>query len=276
VSLPTVGTRATLTAVAILTTPDQTSISYTDPGGDGPPVLLVHGITERSETWEPVVERLRDDHRVITMDLRGHGRSGTSDRYDLEAMAGDVVAVMDELEVLGRTHLVGHSLGGAVVSAVGAAAPVASVVNVDQSLQLGAFKAQLTEVEPMLRDPDTFGAVIVGVFEQMVGPLLDPDSRTRLSTLRQADQDVVLGVWDLLFSMDEAEIDAVVAAALAGYRERPVPYLSLFGIDPGPGYGEWLAGFIAGAEVELWSDHGHYPHLVDPDRFVDRLRSFWA
>jgi pimeloyl-ACP methyl ester carboxylesterase len=63
---------------------------------------------------------------------------------------------------------------------------------------------------------------------------------------------------------------------LAGYADHPTPYLALFGIDPGPGYAEWLARRVPGAVVETWEDHGHYPHLVDPDRFVDRIVAFWA
>ena len=262
--------------MAQLLTSDDTAISYTDHGGDGRPVLLVHGITERAATWDPVVAQLQEDCRVITMDLRGHGASGKAERYDLEAMAGDVVAVAGELDLLGRVHLVGHSLGGAVVTAVGAAAPVASVVDVDQSLQLGSFKAQLAGVEPMLRDSTSFPSVIEGIFAELAGTILSAEERARIGALRQADQEVVLGVWELLFSMSEAEIEQVVASALAGYADRSVPYLALFGVDPGPDYEPWLSNFIAGAEVELWADHGHYPHLVDPARFAARLRSFWA
>lgn len=262
--------------MATLTTADQTTIAYTDHGGTGPAVLLVHGITECAQCWDPVVELLRPDHRVVTMDLRGHGASGTADRYDLEAMAGDVVAVLQELDLIGTAHIVGHSLGGVVVSAVGAAVDVASIVNVDQGLQLGAFKAQLAEVEPMLRDPDSFPAVIEGLFAQMAGTVISTDDMARVNALRRADQNVVLGVWELIFSMSEAEIEDVVSSALAGFAGRSIPYLSLFGIDPGPEYGDWLSGFISGATVELWADNGHYPHLVDPARFVERLRTFWG
>jgi len=67
----------------------------------------------------------------------------------------------------------------------------------------------------------------------------------------------------------------VVEGALAGYADSSTPYLSLFGVDPGPDYQQWLSGFIANSSIELWPEHGHYPHLVDPDRFVTRLREFW-
>lgn len=255
---------------------DGTAIEYDDhPGGSGTPVLLVHGITENATSWDPLIDRLTPGRRVVAMDLRGHGRSGTAAHYDLEAMAGDVAAVSMSLG-LDRPHLVGHSLGGIVVSAVGAALPVSSVVNVDQSLQLDGFKEQLMPFETQLRDPETFPLVIGGIFEMMVGDKLAPAEIARISAARRPDQDVVLGVWELILSAPAEEIASVVDEALAGYSGVDVAYLALFGIDPGEGYGDWLAGHIDGAITEVWPDHGHYPHLVDPDRFVERLDAFWA
>ncbi|MEO0492205.1 MAG: alpha/beta fold hydrolase [Actinomycetota bacterium] len=259
-----------------VTAGDGTTIAYADHGGEGPPTLLVHGITERAEAWAPIVDRLVDDHRVYTMDLRGHGASGLALDYGLEAMAGDVVAVMETLGILGECRLVGHSLGGMVVTAVGAVAPVASIVNVDQSLKLGSFKAQLADFESMLRDPETFPAVIEGLFALLGGEKIDPAEMARVNALRGPKQDVVLGVWELVFSLPEDEINAVVEAALAGYAGNDTPYFTLFGVDPEPGYHEWLNGFVANATTEVWAGHGHYPHLVDPDHFVERLRAFWA
>jgi len=209
------------------------------------------------------------------MDLRGHGESGTAERYDLEAMAGDVIAVASAAEAP-SPNLVGHSLGGAVVSAVGAVAPVNSVVNVDQSLQLGAFKDQLVAAEEALRDPASFAVVIDALFDQLRGPVLSDAEFARLSSNRNADQNVVLGVWEMILTSPAEEITATVEAALSGYAADNTPYLSLFGADPGPEYAAWLAGFISSSQVEVWDDFGHYPHLVDPDRFVDLLRQFWG
>ncbi len=255
------------------TAADGTEIAWSASGAGGSSdVILVHGITESAGSWDPITSRLGVDHRVITMDLRGHGESGDADRYDLEAMAGDVAAVM-AASGSASPHLVGHSLGGAVVSAAGAVLPVASVVNVDQSLQLAGFKAALMPAEPMLRDADTFPAVIAQLFTDMRGSLGDAEF-DRISSLRRGRQEVVLGVWELILTASEEEIAAVVDQALAAYGD--VRYLSLFGIDPGPDYAAWLAGHITNSEVEVWDGAGHYPHLHEPDRFVDRLRSFWS
>lgn len=266
--------------MATATAADGTRIEFddhapTDAPDTATPVILVHGITESAVTWDPLIERLRVDRRVVAMDLRGHGRSGSADRYDLEAMAGDVIAVSTTLG-LDRPHLVGHSLGAAVVSAAGAVLPVSSVVNVDQSLRLDGFKEQLMGFEDQLRDSAAFPLVIQGLFEMMAGDRIEPAEMARINAARRPEQDVVLGVWEMILSMPAEEIAAVVDGALAGYSDLDVAYLSLFGIDPGDGYPAWIASHISGAVTEVWPDHGHYPHLVDPDRFVERLHAFWS
>ncbi len=256
------------------TAADRTPIAWSRTGS-GDPVVLVHGITESAASFDPVTERLATTNEVITLDLRGHGESASAATYDLGAMAGDVAAVVAAAGVE-RPHLVGHSLGGAVVTAAGSALDVASVVDVDQSLQLDSFKTQLVPAEPMLRDPQQYQLVVDAMFETMMGERLSADESARINALRRADHEVVLGVWELLLSEPVESIAATVDAALVGYAGRDVAYLALFGIDPGDGYADWLAERIAHSTVEYWPDHGHYPHLVDPDRFVDRLRAFWT
>jgi len=210
---------------------DGTKIAWSRVG-TGDPVVLVHGITESAASFDPVALRLATDHEVITLDLRGHGESGNAANYDLGAMAGDVLTVVAAAGVT-SPHLVGHSLGGAVVSAAGAAGTVASVLDIDQSLELGAFKDQLMGASDMLRDPAQFRLVLDAMYEAKSGDLLAADECHRLSALRRADQEVVLGVWELLLTQPIEEISATVDAALAAYRGSSTPYLALFGLDPG-------------------------------------------
>lgn len=239
--------------------------------GDGPVVALVHGITESRRMWDPLVAPLIGaGYRVVAVDLRGHGESSRVAPYDLATMAADVGTVL-AAEGADGALVVGHSLGGAVASAYAAGGPCRGVINVDQPLALSAFQQSMSELEPMLRaDLDTFHAAIGALFDQMWGPLADAE-RERMTRLRDADQDVVLGVWDLLFTATADELDATVDE-LAG--AIGVPYLSLHGIDPGPDYAGWLTSRIPTALVEVWPDRGHYPHLVEPDRFVERVVAF--
>ena len=253
---------------------DGTSIAWSR-AGSGPPVVLVHGITESAASFAPITERLASTNEVITLDLRGHGESADASTYDLVSRAGDIGSVIAAAGVE-RPQIVGHSLGGIVATAAGSMLPFAGIVNVDQSLQLEAFKAQLMPAESMLRDPEQYQLVVDAMFETMMGDTLAADEVARVNGLRRADHEVVLGVWELLLTRTEDEIAATVDAALSGYAGNDVPYLALFGIDPGDGYADWLGKRIANSTVEYWTDHGHYPHLVDPDRFVDRLRDFWT
>ena len=243
-------------------------------------LILVHGITESKQSWAPLVEPLSADpvtgqqRTILQVDLRGHGEATRVPPFDLEAMAGDVIAAMTDAGIdPADAVLIGHSLGGTVVTAMASVAAFRGVINVDQPLKLADFKAGLLQLEPMLRgDTDGFVTAIGMVFDSMRGPLPD-DEFARISALRNPEQDVVLGVWDPVLTLSTDELDAMVDAMTTTVASR---YLSLHGIDPGPGYAEWLAGAIPGAVTEVWADQGHYPHLVDPTRFVDRVNAFVA
>ena len=249
------------------TTDDGVDITY-DVTGDGPPVVLVHGLSDSRADWAPIVDRLSSDHRCIALDLRGHGESGDASDYGAIAMAADVAAVVTA-EDLVAPLVIGHSLGGAVVSAYAATAPVAAVVNVDQGLRLSEFADALRPLEASLRGNE-FHETFELVLDSMNGPMMDDDLRAELAThRRRARQDVVLGVWDLIFASTDDELDAVIDMIGSSVT---VPYLSLHGLDPGPDYAEWLSARIPQAEVEHWADHGHYLHLVAPDRFCARVR----
>ena len=237
-----------------------------------PAIVLVHGITENRETWRPIIEALAADHRVLAVDLRGHGASDREPPYDPPRYGGDVA---ETIAAAGLTEplIVGHSLGGVVVTAVPAFCPdVVGVVNVDQPLELGGFRNGLQMIEPMLRGTDEeFAQAIAMVFDGMSGAL-SGDPLERVRAIRRPDRDVVLGTWALILDGEPAELDAALDGLFAGVGDRP--YLSLHGIDPGPAYADWLQTRIPRAVVEVWPDLGHYPMLVEQQRFLERLADF--
>jgi pimeloyl-ACP methyl ester carboxylesterase len=71
---------------------------YYDDTGEGEPTLLcLPGFTNEHTIFEPLVERLSADHRMLVMDLRGHGKSQASDRdFGFAEMAGDAIAVIED------------------------------------------------------------------------------------------------------------------------------------------------------------------------------------
>lgn len=77
----------------------------------GPSLLLVHGLFGASGNWMGVVRHLQARYRLILPDLRNHGRSPHHPRMDYPAMAADLAALMDRLEI-DSAALLGHSMGG--------------------------------------------------------------------------------------------------------------------------------------------------------------------
>lgn len=81
--------------------------------GDGPPVVVMHGLFGSSTNWRRIARALSDRHRVFTVDLRNHGNSPWSASMSYREMAEDVVALFDRLG-LQKSDVLGHSMGGKV------------------------------------------------------------------------------------------------------------------------------------------------------------------
>jgi pimeloyl-ACP methyl ester carboxylesterase len=87
---------------------------YYETRGTGKPLILLHGGLGSGEMFEPILPTLSQRHRVIVVDLQGHGRTADIDRpIDTRVMADDIAALIDHLG-LERPDLVGYSLGGGV------------------------------------------------------------------------------------------------------------------------------------------------------------------
>ncbi|WP_018297352.1 alpha/beta fold hydrolase [Corynebacterium lubricantis] len=85
--------------------------------GAGPTVILVHGVGDNAAGWSDLIASLRDDYRVVALDLRGHGHSPRFSESDLAdpfpVLVADLIAV---LAAEGPALVVGHSMGAAVAA----------------------------------------------------------------------------------------------------------------------------------------------------------------
>ncbi|GAA1217088.1 alpha/beta fold hydrolase [Pseudonocardia alaniniphila] len=106
--------------------------------GSGTPVVLVHGWTADSIDFSWLIPLLEPHFRVIAYDLRGYGKSAPADAYDMGRQLDDLTAVIEH--VAGEPALVvGHSLGGAIVSSMAAERPerLLGVVALDAPYAVG-------------------------------------------------------------------------------------------------------------------------------------------
>jgi pimeloyl-ACP methyl ester carboxylesterase len=136
-------------------------VRYLDWGGDGPPVMALHGLASSGHWYDLVAPHLRERHRVIVPDQRGHGQTTQAKGgYDGATLAADIVGLMDYLGV-GRAAVLGHSWGASVATFVAAHAPerVSALVLIDGGVGRRQTRPNETWAErrPHVRPRDVSG-----------------------------------------------------------------------------------------------------------------------
>ena len=257
----------------------DTRVRFTDSGGDGSPVVLIHGFASSLVVWDGVVPALRGTHRVITLDLRGFG---WTDRpaadYSPGAEAQLVLTLLDHLGVA-RADFVAHSWGASVALAAALRAP-------ERVARLALYSAWVYEEQL----PTFFvWARAPGLGEFM----FDAWYKERV------EDRVVMGYYDphrvtqqLVDDIAAAlERPGTVAAALAAargqrfaevedrYRNVRQPVLLLWGRDDRVAHldaGERLSTELPNARLSVYPRCGHFPMLEAAAASTRDLAAFLA
>jgi pimeloyl-ACP methyl ester carboxylesterase len=236
--------------------------------GEGPPLLLIHGLGYARWGWEPVVEPLSRSFELLLFDNRGIGESDAPPGpYTAAGLADDALQVLDEAAVE-RAHVLGTSLGGMVAQELALADPD----RVDR-LVLACTTAGGGRSFPMpertVRLMQT-GASLREFVENALAP--DPDEAIveRILSHREA-------------TAQPLEAWSAQAAAGMGFDafdrlgRIAAPTLILQGTDDAvvdPRNAELLAQQLPDARVELFERGGHLFFWEQPDRFVECVREF--
>ena len=160
---------------------DGVKLFYEESGSGDPPLLLVHGWTCNHTHWAAQVAHFAPRHRVVTVDLRGHGQSDAPQQeYTMEGFADDLAWLCGELGI-DRPVVVGHSMGGIVTLVMTARHPavVRAAVLVDSPFPpVGGTSsaARLTPVIEAMSQPD-YMAYATSFVETMFSPLDDPQRK---------------------------------------------------------------------------------------------------
>lgn len=82
--------------------------------GQGETLVFIHGLSDSLLYWEFLASNLKDNYRVLRFDLEGHGESELrNDEITIDTYVNDLLGLLDELNI-GKFHLIGFSLGGAI------------------------------------------------------------------------------------------------------------------------------------------------------------------
>ena len=245
---------------------------------DGPPVLFVHGYSQHHLTWlEQFDGGLATDHRLVAMDLRGHGDSETppGGYDDSAAWAGDVAAVVDALDLDGVT-LVGWSYGSLVVldylaefgtDRVAAAALVGVVLGIGTERTNGWLGEGYVDLFPEITSTDAETSV------EALGRLVDLCVR---GDLARTDRFRMLGysavvpprVRDAMRDRTVSHVDRL--------GDVDVPVLLAHGAHDAvvaPAAAAFAADRLPDATLSTYDDCGHSPFYEAPDRFDAELRA---
>jgi pimeloyl-ACP methyl ester carboxylesterase len=257
--------------------------------GEGPVLLLIHGMGGTLRNWQEVIEPLARSHTVIVPDLPGHGASGPGGGdYSVGALAA---GLRDLLLALGhkRATLVGHSLGGGIAMQFAYQFP-----EMVERLVLVSSGGLGPEVSPILRAAALPGADLFIAATAAIGQRVGPTVARGLAALGlrpNADvAEVVRGYGSLTDRIRRAAFLGTVRAVIGTsgqrvdasdrlYLAEAVPVLIVWGArDPiiPARHGEDAHRHIPGSRLEIFDDVGHMPQIEAPLRFVSTLEDFLA
>lgn len=264
----------------VFMTPDGVGLNF-QRAGKGKPLLFLHGWTMCSRVWKYQLEWFAREYQVITLDLRGHGRSESPNgNYGFLSLTQDVVHFIEGLQ-LERLTLVGWSLAVSLILKLFNLDPsrIDSLVLVDGT---PAFVANETfphglpypVVKRMLKLVDSDFTHALREFHDL---LLTEEERE----LKNKDE-----IWDLLTNesyLPKQEVARNVLVSLANEDLRAeiktiaVPTLLIHGGKDKiclPGAARYMKEHIEQAEIAIFPEAGHVPFLTQPETFNQHLSCF--
>jgi pimeloyl-ACP methyl ester carboxylesterase len=259
---------------------------------DAPVIMLLHGSNADLHTWEPWVETLKVQYRVIRFDQVGHGLTGPDPQHDYsrENYVEDIRQVADTLG-LGRFILGGNSMGGKHALAFAAAHPerLAGLVLVDAS---GGPMLKLDKAKKEDEDSGNIGFAIaqtpgINLLVEQITPrsLIRQSLEQSVSVQSVVTEAAVDRYWELLRYPGNRRAtlkrfgypyDPLSEAAIAGIT---TPTLILWGAQDRlipVEAGQWLAKTMPNNKLVIYPGIGHLPHEEAPAATLGDVQAWLA
>jgi pimeloyl-ACP methyl ester carboxylesterase len=262
-------------------------IRYRERMGEAPPILFLHGITESLEFWAQQLEVGIGDHRLIALDLPGHGLSDDGEQpYDPDKFARFMVAFADALSI-GRFYSVGNSLGGGVIIRLAGLLPgrvmgivLANSAFIGKNVFLPFRLMTLPVIGELLTKPGPNG-----VKQQLSAIVYDQASITpALREVVERNTYRVGGAKAFLRSLRATAtlgglVDSVWKQSHAILKSLDIPVLFIHGkqdvVLPAKD-SVAAAALTPKATIVLFDDCGHTPRIEKPSAFNAELTRFVA
>lgn len=250
-------------------------LHYEDSGGDGIPLVLLHGFPLRGALWDPQVEALGGRFRIIVPDLPGFGRSEgpeEPERWRVGAYAEVVVELLDRLEIE-EAVVGGLSMGGYVAFSLLRRYPtrVLGLVLADTQPGADSIEARRTrEAQQEQVRAEGIAALRETLYQRLLAPknLGDPMLREKVLGLMEHPPAAYLAALEAMKHRPDStpELSRIQAPTLIVVGEDDV-------ITP-PAIAKAMERSIPGARLVVLEGAGHLSNLEEPAAFNEALATF--
>jgi pimeloyl-ACP methyl ester carboxylesterase len=242
---------------------DGVPISYEVSGAGEPTLVFVHGWCCDARYWREQVLYFSKTHRVVTIDLAGHGHSGVSrSQHTMSAFGEDVRAVTEAADSSG-VILIGHSMGGSVIAEAARLMPnrVLGLIGIDtlENIEYPLTREQLEGmIAPMESD---FPAGSRQFVQMMISPHTDPELREWILSDISAEPPAVA-----LSAMKDMMSQYITGEAAAIFDEIRIPVITVNG-DQWPINYEANRRHMLSFDAIVLKDAGHFMMMARPEEF---------
>lgn len=250
--------------------------------GDGPPLILLHGLFGSLDNLGGISRRLQDQWQVHALDQRNHGNSPHTDTMDYPAMADDVLAYMDA-RGLDKAAILGHSMGGKTAMQVALSAPerveriiVADIAPVTYHARHDVVLEGLNSVDlASIRTRQEADEVLAGYVEE---PGVRQFLLKNLVRVAEDERNDYPGLYRWRLNLPVIE-KSYPKLALAPEGDGPFegPVLFIKGADSAyiqEKHRDDIRRRFPNADLRIMTGTGHWLHAEKPDSFAALCRRF--
>lgn len=250
--------------------------------GEGPPLILLHGLFGSLENLGGIARRLQDEWQVHALDQRNHGGSPHTDAMDYPSMAEDVIAYMDS-QGIKTACILGHSMGGKVAMQVALQAPERVEKIIVADIAPVSYKARHDAILEGMKGIDLSGVRSRQDADRLMAGFVEMPA-TRQFLLKNLErvprEEQTEGSPMFRWRLNLPVIDACytdLANAPEGSGPFDGPVLFLKGADSAyiqEKHRDEIQRLFPAAELRIIQDTGHWLHAERADTFAALCRRF--
>jgi pimeloyl-ACP methyl ester carboxylesterase len=270
------------------TTTDGVELVFDDTGGDGVPLVMLHGWGQTRAMFTHQLAGFRTDRRVIALDLRGHGESAKpAHGYRIARFAADLRDLLDYLDIA-ETDLLGWSMGASVIWSyfdLFGTRSIRSLIIVDQPAAVAAVP-WMSEAEQIDSGAILGVGALVDLAQNVHNDSDGEVTRAFVRSMFSGEPDPV--VWDFVAREIRNTPPTVASRLLFDHGAQnwldvlpridvPTLVLSCDGSHVTPSSQRYLASLIPGAQVHVFPvdiANSHFPFLENPRAFNAVVSAF--